>query len=294
MAKQEIEEKSLAKHQDSLPEKREILDISPEETRRKFQAIHEFQKIVKDNLHENHDYGIIPGTGNKPTLLKPGAEKIAKLLSCFDDYIEMGAIEDWDKPFFHYKYKCILYDMATETKISSGIGECNSMETKYRYRWTPEWELPEDIKAIRDTLKYKVVQYRKKAGTFKLYRFDNDEIFSLVNTILKMAKKRALVDAALSAGRLSDLFTQDLEDNTNNFNSAPKEEEAKPATHEQQTEIGRLISSLVDKFESDPDVIMETLEKKFKITDLKTATESQAKKTIAYLKKAIKGKEKDR
>ena len=36
--------------------------------------------------------------------------------------------------------------------------------------------------------------------------------YTLVNTILKMAKKRALVDATLSAGRLSNIFTQDIED----------------------------------------------------------------------------------
>jgi len=45
-----------------------------------------------------------------------------------------------------------------------------------------------------------------------LYRIPNDDPFSIVNTIEKMAKKRAMVDAALSVGRLSELFTQDLED----------------------------------------------------------------------------------
>ena len=36
--------------------------------------------------------------------------------------------------------------------------------------------------------------------------------YSIANTILKMAKKRAYVDAALSVASLSDIFTQDLED----------------------------------------------------------------------------------
>jgi hypothetical protein len=45
-----------------------------------------------------------------------------------------------------------------------------------------------------------------------LYRLPNDDVFSIVNTIEKMGKKRAMVDAALSVGRLSELFTQDLED----------------------------------------------------------------------------------
>jgi hypothetical protein len=36
--------------------------------------------------------------------------------------------------------------------------------------------------------------------------------FSLVNTLLKMARKRALIDAILSATRASRIFTQDIED----------------------------------------------------------------------------------
>lgn len=36
--------------------------------------------------------------------------------------------------------------------------------------------------------------------------------YSEANNVLKMAEKRALVDAALHAGTLSDVFTQDLED----------------------------------------------------------------------------------
>jgi hypothetical protein len=58
------------------------------------------------------------------------------------------------------------------------------------------------------------------------YQVTNPDVFDQVNTILKMAKKRALVDAALSAGRLSDLFTQDLED----FTEHDQSEAPAPAT----------------------------------------------------------------
>ena len=94
--------------------------------------------------------------------------------------------------------------------VSEGMGECNSMESKYRWRWVGERDLP----AGTDKTKL-VSQERRSAktgGHWTVYRMDNDDIYSQVNTILKMAKKRALVDAALSAGRLSDVFTQDLED----------------------------------------------------------------------------------
>ena len=41
--------------------------------------ISQFQQVIQNTLHQNHDYGIIPGT-DKPTLLKPGAEKILMMM----------------------------------------------------------------------------------------------------------------------------------------------------------------------------------------------------------------------
>ncbi|MEC2076308.1 hypothetical protein [Metabacillus fastidiosus] len=42
--------------------------------------------------------------------------------------------------------------------------------------------------------------------------FQHQDSYTIVNTVLKMAKKRALIDAVLSATRASGLFTQDIED----------------------------------------------------------------------------------
>ncbi len=176
--------------------------------RQSIQAINKFQQIVHANMVKDQDYGVIPGT-TKPTLLKPGAEKIVKLLGLADEYEILDRQEDWNKPFFRYLLQCNLRHLATGTIISQGFGECNSMESKYHYRWIGERDLPEGI----DKTKLVSQERRSKTGGhWTVYRFDNEDIFSQVNTILKMAKKRALVDAALSAGRLSNVFTQDLED----------------------------------------------------------------------------------
>ena len=43
------------------------------------QQVEEFRALIQSELREGPDYGTIPGT-SKPTLLKPGAEKITKLL----------------------------------------------------------------------------------------------------------------------------------------------------------------------------------------------------------------------
>ncbi|MFA5436408.1 MAG: hypothetical protein WC372_10270 [Candidatus Neomarinimicrobiota bacterium] len=180
----------------ALPEEKQFMDD--------MKAINRFQQIVHQNLVKDLDYGVIPGTG-KPTLLKPGAEKIAKLLRLSDTYAILDRSEDWKQGFFRYIVKCTLTHIDTGTVISEGLGECNSMETKYRYRFLPKDPGP-GANAV------KVWKKGKGGKQYPTWRTDNDEIYSQVNTLIKMAKKRALVDASLSAGRLSNVFTQDVED----------------------------------------------------------------------------------
>lgn len=195
--------------------------------RRDIAAINQFQKIVRSNLQDGHDFGVIPGT-QKPTLLKPGAEKIAKLLGLADLYVILDKAEDWEKGFFRYLIKCSLVSVNSNVTISEGLGECNSMESKYRWRESKR-KCPDcGAEAI---IKGKAefgggwLCFKKTGGCGSKFpdndisiteqtvgKVANDDIYTQVNTILKMAKKRALVDAALSAGRLSDLFTQDMED----------------------------------------------------------------------------------
>jgi hypothetical protein len=136
---------------------------------RTMDKIHAFQQVIQQAVKPGHDIGIIPGT-NKPTLLKPGAEKIVMMMGLASRYEIMDKVEDYDKGFFSYNIRCTLSRQGMD--ICEGVGNCNSRESKY-------------VKA---------------------------DPYSIANTILKMAKKRAYVDAALSVASLSDIFTQDLED----------------------------------------------------------------------------------
>lgn len=52
-----------------------IMTVKPSQVTAQLKAIKEFQNLVQNQLIEGKDFGIIPGTGAKPTLLKPGAEK---------------------------------------------------------------------------------------------------------------------------------------------------------------------------------------------------------------------------
>ncbi len=170
--------------------------------------VQELQRFVKNQMKEGSDYGIIPGTGDKPTLLKPGAEKLTEIYGLAPLVEIVGKIEDFDKPLFDYTVKVTLVKKNGGYSVAEGIGSCNSMESKYRYRWVFESQLPRYID--RESCQTKDINTRR--GRVKLYRIENDDIFSLKNTILKMAKKRALIDAVLSATRSSGIFTQDMDD----------------------------------------------------------------------------------
>ena len=163
-----------------------------------------FQALVRKALVPDHDFGTIPGTP-KPSLWKPGAEKLCKLLSLSDSYEVTDKVEDWDRGFFNYQLKCELRNIHDGKLISQGLGSCNSRESRYRYRWVFGSEVPGHID--KETLAVKTIRTRR-GNNATMYRVENDDPYSLVNTLLKMAKKRAMVDATLSAGRLSDIFSQ--------------------------------------------------------------------------------------
>lgn len=151
-----------------------IMNANDGDMAHELQAITNFQGMVQKNLVSGQDYGVIPGTG-KPTLLKPGAEKIQMLMGVASEYEVIDKVEDYEKGFFAYTVKCTLSHGGQ--KITDGLGSCNCKEKKYV----------------------------------------SQDPFSIQNTLLKMAKKRAQIDATLTIASLSNVFTQDIED-IQNFN----------------------------------------------------------------------------
>lgn len=176
--------------------------------RRELDAVRQFQRLAHEMLIEGSDFGVIPGTKN-PTLLKPGAEKIVKLLGLADTYEIVDKVEDWDRPLFRYVIRCKLVSVRSGVVVAEGLGECNSYESRYRYRWVYDREVPRGSDLSKLVSR---TRSGKNGRDFTMYRLDNEDIHSQVNTILKMACKRALVAGALSVGRLSEVFTQDMED----------------------------------------------------------------------------------
>lgn len=149
-----------------------IDDVNLQQVSATMQKISQFQAVVQQTLKQNHDFGIVPGTGSKPTLLKPGAEKILMLMGLSSEYEIVEKVQDYDKGFFAYTVRCML--TKNGQVITQGLGHCNSKEKKYTS--------------------------------------EKQDLYMLGNTCLKMAKKRAQVDATLTVAALSEIFTQDIED----------------------------------------------------------------------------------
>jgi hypothetical protein len=140
-----------------------------------------FQELLTDKI----DFTRIPGT-DKPTLLKPGAEILCKIFHLVTGEPEfIGQTEDWEHGIFSYTIRMPLIDALTGEVKAYGIGEANSREKKYRYR---------------------------RAAKGSTEQIEDPDPADKINTLIKMASKRALVDAVLKATAASRVFTQDLED----------------------------------------------------------------------------------
>ncbi|HWR06170.1 hypothetical protein [Sporomusa sp.] len=163
------------------------------------------QNFFKRVMRKDEDYGIIPGT-DKPSLLKPGAEKLCELYGFAPIIKEKEETRDLKTGYYHVRITIQLIHRATGTIIAEGVGEASSYESKYRYRWVYESDLPKGID--KDSLVCKTFESRKTGKDYKKYRLENPDLIDQWNTVLKMGKKRALVDATLTATRTSGIFTQ--------------------------------------------------------------------------------------
>lgn len=154
--------------------------------------------VMKDGTH----YGTIPGT-NKPTLFKAGAEKI---LSTFRIAIEPEVLDLSTLDEVRFRVLARATSQASGAFLGSGVGECSSSEEKYNWRAAVCEEefagTPEDRRR----------SVWKKANTPYQIKQVRTNPADVANTVLKMAKKRAQIDACLTVTAASDVFAQDLED----------------------------------------------------------------------------------
>ncbi len=184
------------------------------------------QQFFKDVMVKDEDFGVIPGT-LKPTLYKPGAEKLCELYGY--EIGEPTIVETVNVESGFCRVRAMIPLRRRDgSGVAVGVGEANTMEA--RYRWREGKRICPKCGAgaiIKGKAEYGGgwVCFKKQSGCGEKFRdndtaitsqpmgrVENDDPWTLWNTVLKMAKKRALVDATLSATRSSGIFTQDVED----------------------------------------------------------------------------------
>jgi len=172
--------------------------------------IKKIQDLMQQAMKEGEHFGKIPGCGDKPTLLKSGAEKLAFMFRLAPRY-EI-TIRDLGKGHREYDIITSLHHITTGNFCGQGVGSCSTMESKFRYRWIDSPYKPKKDEA--DKLKYDGKGRWRKNNNEWIWqdRIDYDNPADYYNTIEKMAKKRSLVDAILTATAASDIFTQDIEE----------------------------------------------------------------------------------
>ncbi|MDF2571995.1 MAG: hypothetical protein K0R55_3599 [Sporomusa sp.] len=163
------------------------------------------QRFFKQVMVKDLDYGIIPGT-DKPTLYKPGAEKLCELYGFAPIVKSKSDTRDFKNGYYLSEIIMQIVHRKTGTIIAEGVGEASSYESKYRYRWVYESDVPKGLD--KEALVNKIFKSKKNGAEYAKYRIENTDLIDQWNTILKMAKKRALVDAVLSATRSSSIFSQ--------------------------------------------------------------------------------------
>ena len=136
---------------------------------------------VPATLKRGIDFGMIrkkngDAMTKNPTLFKSGAEKVAVAYGLCQRYTLESKLEDIEHGFFYFLVRCDLIKIndGKEYIITSAYGSGNTREG----------------------------------------RTGSQSPYDGANSAVKMAQKRALVSAALSLGCVSDMFTQDIESDT--------------------------------------------------------------------------------
>lgn len=239
------------------------------------------QEVLRTVMIEGTHYDTIPGT-DKPSLLKPGAEKILTTfrISCIPRVEDLSTDDE-----VRYRVTVQGVHQTTGIIVGEGVGECSSNEEKYRWRSVvcqAEWDAtPEG----RRRVKYG----RKQGGGHYEAQQIRTVPADVANTVLKMAKKRAMVDMTLTATAASDVFAQDLEDMPPELREAHKQSQrqhnARPRTatgnagkpaSEQQCRLLRVKLNQAGKQEAD-------LCKAFEVETLEGLAMGQVNDAIAWI-----------
>lgn len=191
------------------------------------------QKVMSAVMKDGEHFGKIPGCGDKPALLQPGAQKLLVTFRLAPEYAVSE--RNLDRGHREYQVLCTLKTIGSGSFVGQGAGSACTLEGKWRFRVAPKkltdkpvpkeyWNLrqsdPKEAQALLggtgfSTKKDDNGQWMIAEGSSEKVEHDNPADY--YNTVLKMACKRALVAATLTATAASDIFTQDVEEIAENL-----------------------------------------------------------------------------
>jgi len=203
-------------------QKKELLTVSEEDIKILKRQYDLFRKLQKDVLEENVDYGYPAGKRNQ--IQKPSLYKSGaeKLTRLFNLVPEFEIIQSIERDDF------IMYKFRCRLRTQAGIiigdgfGACNSKEK---------------------------VGWDKNPWQFQ-------------NNILKMAKKRAHVDAVLTGVGASNVFTQDIED-MDEIPIPPKKHNGNAQLEQAKRVLHSYIKKIAAESESSYEEVLEEIKEKF-------------------------------
>jgi hypothetical protein len=183
--------------------------------------------VMEENMTVDVDYGLVPGCGNRPGLFQPGAQKLSMMFQLSPE-VQQETVSEFDN--YHRGYRLVVR-VSNGSKFADGVGECSTLESKYRYRNAGRI-CPKCHKeaVIEGKPEYGggYVCYTKKGGCGEKFKtnselgkkiaeqvggkVENENPADHWNTVRKMAFKRAFVHAIINATNTSELWSQDLED----------------------------------------------------------------------------------
>ena len=181
------------------------------------------REAMQTAMVEGVDYGRVPGT-EKPTLFKPGAEKLGVLFQLDLQYVneKIWGPEEHLTVISHGT----VFHAPSGRRQGYGEGVCTTREHNYAFRkqerLCPACSMPAVIVG-KPEYGGGWVCWNKRGGCGSKFaendpqitgqdvgEVENPDLPDLWNTVVKMAKKRAQVDAILSVTGASALFTQDV------------------------------------------------------------------------------------
>lgn len=215
-------------------------------------------KAMDKTMRVGTHYGVPYKGSDKNVLLKAGAEVLGVLFQLSPSY--QITRTDLNNGHREVEVVCELHYIPTGTFIGQGVGSCSTKERKYRYRYLNKAtgiEAPYEANKIKKEkgfgayTKYlrqlledagqpapagvEVGVTKTDAGAWEVAikgQGENEDIADEYNTVLKMAKKRAHIDAVLTATGASELFTQDV-DEFEDYD--PKDGKRAPATDDNRS-----------------------------------------------------------